>query len=541
MCESRIWKILCCVAQMTVELPTIVFPVLPFNQVAPALDASTVSTMLGKIGVPSKVVYFNGAFASLIGSDFYSFVAAGCSLNGLLGEWVFREAAFGPTNDKAFLRSLLERKYVKPPDIPKAIHARKNAEAFILGSLAGIDWRRIEVVCFLDTFAKRDAVAGQMMSSLAMAKHLKRHKPHITTVMCGPSTEGEMGAEIGRLTFVDAVFEAGDLSVVADQLASLLNFAPGNVREVAKKGAAKRQFGHSVSQGRRRLNYPVPDFDDYFNSDEIQQGNLETIIPMQTSIGCWWAERNHCTFCGLPGMNKGFVSKSPADALAEFQVQISRYSPKKIEMNDLIIDHRYLNTVIPKLADFIGDSEIFFETKSYLRDDQIATLAQSGIKIIQAGIESLSERTLSKMSKGVSASRNIEFLTNCKRHGLRVYWNYLHSFPSETASDIDEACELIPQLVDLEPPATFQPVRVERYSPYFENPSGFGIKSIKPDRSYSHIFDGTSLDVDRLAYFFEHTDDFEESVERGAAINRLSRAIQRWRKAATKRGLSPLS
>ncbi len=151
-------------------------------------------------------------------------------------------------------------------------------------------------------------------------------------------------------------------------------------------------------------------------------------------------------------------------------MQIERYRPKRIEMNDLIIDQAYFTRLFPKQSKLKLDVEIFYETKAHLKREHLEVLAGAGVRKIQAGIESLSPNSVKKISKGVSVSRYLEFLSDCDELGIQCYWNYLHSFPGETASELLSAIPVISDATQQQPPATFQPARVERFSPLLSKP-----------------------------------------------------------------------
>ena len=49
---------------------------------------------------------------------------------------------------------------------------------------------------------------------------------------------------------------------------------------------------------------------------------LRRVVPtllFETSRGCWWGAKSHCTFCGLNGETMAFRSKSPRRALDELE------------------------------------------------------------------------------------------------------------------------------------------------------------------------------------------------------------------------------
>ncbi|MGO7449478.1 RiPP maturation radical SAM C-methyltransferase [Rhizobium ruizarguesonis] len=502
----------------------VVFAVLPFSELGPALDASTLATILRRLGVRAKVVYFNRVFAKDLSRNFYENASAPDSLNSLLGDWIFRHAAFGATDDRAYFRNLIERGLISAPQIPPALHAQKAVNPFLDVCLSEPDWSAVKVLCLVETFSKRNAVSGQLMASLAFAKKVKARLPNLQVVLASPGAEREMGQALTELPYLDFVCP-GDV----------YDFIPRVVTKMLEKSSAgEAKVGHeklvaSNSRHLKVLDLPIPDFDDYFelNGDGLP-GSFDR-IPIQGSTGCWWADHNHCTFCALPGATGGFRSKAPDSFFAEFVTQWERYSPRTIELHDLIIEQSYFNDVIPRIASLNHDTSIFLQTKAHLNADKIAILSKAGVRGLQAGIETLSPTTLTRISKGLSVRKNIEFLAACKNAGIFCYWNYLHSFPGETAADILQAIPVIASAQNAEPPSFIQPVRVERFSPYFKNPALYGIEHIWPDRSYAFIYGEAGIDLSRLAFYHEHRELGHAALERTSALRELRLALEDWR------------
>ena len=97
---------------------------------------------------------------------------------------------------------------------------------------------------------------------------------------------------------------------------------------------------------------PFPDYQDFFRDyAQLPDGSRLAGIPMETSRGCWWGEKNHCTFCGLNANSMTFVSKSPTRALAEINHLHEAYRVRDIQMVDNILDMKCLRTLLPRLAE----------------------------------------------------------------------------------------------------------------------------------------------------------------------------------------------
>jgi radical SAM superfamily enzyme YgiQ (UPF0313 family) len=106
---------------------------------------------------------------------------------------------------------------------------------------------------------------------------------------------------------------------------------------------------------------PFPDYDDYF--EQLAKCSLSREVDVhlvtESSRGCWWGAKHHCTFCGLNGATMAFRSKSPDRAFEEIVFLCGRHKRSKIAAVDNILDMRYLDTLFPRLASSGLDLELF--------------------------------------------------------------------------------------------------------------------------------------------------------------------------------------
>src|SRR5207237_3798341 len=108
-------------------------------------------------------------------------------------------------------------------------------------------------------------------------------------------------------------------------------------------------------------------------------------LPWETSRGCWWGQKRHCTFCGLNGEGMEFRARSADRTIADLQDLLARYPECNIAMSDNIMPHSYFRTVLPQLALIRPKAEIFYEQKANLTLQKVRALARAGITRIQPG------------------------------------------------------------------------------------------------------------------------------------------------------------
>ncbi|MBT8399201.1 MAG: RiPP maturation radical SAM C-methyltransferase, partial [Rhodothermia bacterium] len=277
---------------------------------------------------------------------------------------------------------------------------------------------------------------------------------------------------------------------------------------------------------------PFPNYDDYFDQLSRSTGRFDVELPFESARGCWWGAKHHCTFCGLNGADMTFRRKSPARLLEEVRSLYSRYGDRIRGMFDVsnILDMKYFDDFIPGLSRLAASDDfyIFVETKSNLSRSQVAALADARVNRIQPGIESLSTPILRLMRKGCTSLQNIELLKWCQLSGVRPEWNLLYGFPGEDRDEYDRQIELMPLLHHLPPPANVGPVRVDRFSPYFETPEDFGITALCPQAPYRHVYRVPPDELDNIAYYF----DFEcPTLRTDGYATALEAGVRRWEEA----------
>jgi hypothetical protein len=126
---------------------------------------------------------------------------------------------------------------------------------------------------------------------------------------------------------------------------------------------------------------------------------------------------------------------------------------------------------------------------------------------------------------------SVRFLKWCRALGVRVYWNLIYGFPGETADDYEDILTVIDSIPHLGPPDACGPVRVERFSPYYEDPASYGFVNVRPAVAYSYLHPFDDATVAGLAFFFEH--DYAPGFEPPHGDYRLRSAAYHWGTAET--------
>ncbi len=522
------------------------FVLMPYAGIErPSIALGLLKASLQKVGIDATIVYANLWFASEIGLFSYSHLTNELSPTNMIGEWTFSKAAFPDfqANDREFLN--LATLNVDNPEELKSIlwEIRDQATAFVEQLAQYILKLNPRIVACSSTFE-------QHCASLALLRRLRELNPEIINFMGGANCEGTMG-QVTKQEFpwVDFVLSGEGDYVVPAFCQQLLQYG----RNLAPKklpygviSASNCGNNEKFPQAPRTSiddldNLPIPDYDDYFET--LKQTwigpYIEPGLPIETSRGCWWGQKKHCTFCGLNGEGMTYRSKSPERVVEEFSYLSERYGIRKFQVVDNILDLKHINTILPVFEKLAESYTIFYETKPNLRKPQLELLAKAGVRIIQPGIESLHSSALTALNKGNSAGMNVQLLKWSRELGISVIWNYLVGIPGESHEWYLETAQWLPLIFHLQPPVGVSSIRFDRFSPYYEQAKDYGLKLV-PGRPYFYVYPLSAESMARFAYYFEEEQEFNadsseviplyQSTYRKPEHNTLQKLVQQWTK-----------
>ena len=507
----------------------VLFAVLPFAEVAtPAIAAGLLQAGVVRAGFSSRVRYLNLDYAALIGVERYRQVYDEFSTRTLLGERLFAELLFkDKLPDADEYGSKLASEYPRHRAVIRdLLKLRRHSLHFVQDCAEDILRLRPRVVAFTTTYQ-------QTCACLAVAARLKQAADPPVIAFGGANCEGEMGLEFIRaFPWVDYVCTGeGDLVLPAFLQRLLREDDPRPLPGLLKRGESTELTVPAMVQQMDSL--PIPDYTDYFEQLKVRPGTADmdwVALLMQTSRGCWWGAKQHCTFCGLNGQTMAFRSKSPEAVLRELSCFTESYGARKVYCVDNILDMKYVETLFPKLIERRSKVKLFYETKANLTFQQLSTLRKGGVCWIQPGIESFSTRVLHLMRKGTTGLKNIQLLRWCQELGIEPLWNLLYGFPGESPAEYARMAKWIPLLTHLTPPQSCGPIRLDRFSPYFNHPDSFGLRNVRAHSYYRYVFPFSGPNLDRLAYYFEF--DWPQARYAERYTRGLRRAVRRWKDSA---------
>lgn len=522
---------------------------MPFAEVQrPSIGLGLLQASLAGTGILSEVVYGNLRFAETIGLVAYQ-AMQGAPTDHLLGEWCFARA-LGPDageRDEEYLSLVLD---VRGQGFPAELDRRKDL----------MRWVRARASAFVDRLAesivaRRPRIVGcssvfhQHCASLALLKRICELSPTTVRLMGGANCEGEMGVETLRMfPWVDCVVSGEADALFLPLCRALLDQGRAVDPQALPHGAisqAHLRTGSTVTGGtgappprpviQDMDAIPTPNYDHYFEA--VSASTLASLVRpgllAESSRGCWWGEKSHCTFCGLNGIGMKFRSKSPERVLAELRELSERYGNDSIQFVDNILDMSYFKTVLPVLAASGSRYRLFYETKANLKREQVRLLAEAGVRWIQPGIESLDDNVLRLIGKGNTALINVQLLKWSSEFGIHVAWNMLSGIPGDSDLWYAEMAEWLPAIFHLQPPTGVNRIRFDRFSPYHARARDFGL-TLEPSRAYAYVYAAPKESLMRLAYSFEDSGR-PGHIHRGwqsePGQHELQRVVQQWNEA----------
>ncbi len=513
---------------------------LPFgNVLSPSFGLSLLVAGLRRAGIRSRVHYFTFGFARLVGASLYRRICDGSlSASGELpGEWIFARALFGRrARGPRGVAAHALRETGRDARGAALRRARRLAPGFLDACAGALLSERPRLVGFTSVFQ-------QHVAALALAERLKRADPSLFVVFGGANCEGPMGAEtLRQFPWVDALV-SGEADLVFPELVRRvlarepLRDLPG----VVTQASIARDFAHAAAVVAPPVMdmdaLPDPDYSDFFEqfAESGFARRWQARIFFESSRGCWWGAKHHCTFCGLNGQTMEYRSKSPRRAADELLRLAARHPQADVQVVDNILDLRYFDTLLPELAARGAPLDLFYETKSNLDRRQVELLRAAGVRSIQPGIESFSDSVLRLMRKGVSGLQNIQLLRFCHELGVRPYWNVLWGFPGEDPGEYARLAALVPLLVHLPPPTSCAGLRLDRFSPNFTQAAALGFVDVRPLRSYGEIYPLPDEALFNLAYHFCF--GYADGRNPATYVRPLLRAVRAWRRAHARSAL----
>lgn len=489
-------------------------PFITVRHSSPAL--SLFKTLLKNIDVDSDVLYWNIDFYNQIQNySVHEFLIK----NVYNGDWVASRLAFGELGK--------DEDYFNKCDLkPKArilmLSLRDFYEKFANQILIDYDLEQYEAFAFSTNI-------GQTVCAISLAKLLKQKFPDKFIFFGGYGVFNEIGVELlNKVPYIDAAFwhnsdktfiEAINRFKTTKDLNQIMQNLGSSVYRYDNKLYANYNLNHIDHN-----EVPIPDFDDYLNKDVnacyFRDKYEQKWCNIEFSRGCYYGESVVCTFCSEPGIKMKTKPKTYENAIRYLDDLENRYKKQYFVVGDSLLPQGYIENVFnPWHQNKKTDTNFFLELKPYVTPKQLQILKESGVTMIQPGIESFHPEILKLTKKGHKVHHGISFLNFCEYFGIETRWNYLVLVPLEKPEWYKEQISMIKKVTHLQKPNTIGRIIITKYTPYSDNPSYYGISELSPDSFYSSIYPDY-FDMNKLCWNYDNK--YQMHPEVGILLDELN-------------------
>jgi ribosomal peptide maturation radical SAM protein 1 len=498
----------------------------------PSIQLATLAAVLQRQDITAECHELFLDYAAQIGLELYEFLS---NAGGFIEEWLFAREYFGAESG-----NWLEDFRAHRPRFGLASRELEDrmldGVAFVTGKFlrdvaASPTWRRYDIIGFSLTIS-------QTAPSMALARLIKLRYPQVTIVFGGSACAGVMGPAMLRICpYVDVVVRVEGERVFPELIRRIRNGeAYTDLEGIAWRSSNGEIRVNEVGPLHQLGAAPRPflNFDSYFQRKALLalRGKIESWLPFESSRGCWYGEKNQCTFCGLHEI-MAYREESWDFTLAELEHLAQRYGTQRFFSVDLIMPRSYFHTLLPEIQRRGHDWTFFYEVKANMKRAEVESLAAAGIRWIQPGIESLDTSVLKLMHKGVTALQNVQLLKWCQELGINATWNFIGGIPGEDPAVYPPMAERMRLLFHLRPPTTVNVFELHRFSPYFERPDDFHLRSLGAHPLYRYVFPVDKAILDDLVYLHAYTVD--RVTDPQVYLTPLREALKEWQ-AARMRG-----
>jgi ribosomal peptide maturation radical SAM protein 1 len=534
------------------DTPKVLFASMPWTTCyAPSLGLGILKSQLDEILVDAKIKHFNLFLLRYLSINTYTALANLFSINDFVFTYLFEPELSDKqiNNLKKATEEIIQRegnfkedeRYNTPEKLFNLILKLRNQviPQFLSDCLNDVKEYNPTMVGFTCMF-------DQTIASLALAKLIKAYNPNIFIVLGGYAVEGTIGEQlIKSFSFIDCVvFGKGEYLIEDLAKASVERKFLTNIANICYRKQDNIIYSNETTDKIDINKSPCPNYDDFLlDIDNLSTNNqvdiIWRLIPIITSQGCWWGEKNHCIFCGINEKTIQYSYKKPEIVLSEIIELSEKYNLSTFLLCDYILPYSYYNTLLPELAKINATRTTPFtfscEIKANVKEEYFYNFRKAGIKEVQPGVESFSTNVLKKINKGVTAIQNIYCLILGIKYGININYNILFGFPNDEIMDYDEMLKTIPMLYHLHPPATFSQVAITKDSPLQLQGEKYGlIQPCNYHHRYNILFSEFFIshhyfDFKNYCYYFENTHEKQGNIS--MLYTYLSYQIDYWQKS----------
>jgi radical SAM superfamily enzyme YgiQ (UPF0313 family) len=284
---------------------------------------------------------------------------------------------------------------------------------------------------------------------------------------------------------------------------------------------------------------PFPDRELFLNewrragyaSDSPEDPFVPELPPPFVTIIAGRGCKYNCSFCQPAErrlFGRGVRRRSPGNIIGELETLREKYDFASFMFHDdTLTEDKDWVIEFCRLYQARGFAQPFFcQSRADIivrHEDMVQRMAQSGCKGYFIGFESGNDRVLKFIRKGTTREMNLEAARVCRRHGIKVWANYMLGLPTETEQEVRDT---ISMLKEIDP---------DYYSPAFYTPHpGSDLYDYCVEQELSLItshdqYRRNPTEIKIKGQDYEFLKWALEESQRRKPINRFRREAREWR------------
>jgi len=310
------------------------------------------------------------------------------------------------------------------------------------------------------------AMSHQIRYLLPILKRLKNINKKIKIIWGGPHAT-LFSKQTAKSSLADIVVRGEGESTM---LEIVKGYESGKLNLHKIKGITFKENGEIISTERRDfidMNH-LPFIDWSFVKPDVMENIRKGIIRVQASRGCPY----NCAFCiNMISGNRRKRYRNSKKVIGEIEHLYKKYNIKRVGFRDEIfmLDRNQVREIAQGLIDknikitWLANIRATQLRESFIGDDYLQLLVDSGCDKLSCGGESGSQRVLDLLNKGITPDDIINFVNRVTKFNIIPVVSFMTGIPTETEEEQMETLKLIRELLRINPktlingPANYRP------------------------------------------------------------------------------------